>query len=303
MPRATNSSGPISAQAQQDQVSEGIDNFELPKALVTKIARSTIPDNAELQKDTVLSLVKGSTVFINYLAATAHDVAASKQHKSISASDMMKALEMMEFGDIVEQIQAELLVYRELAKTDKSKRGTSGIGGSSGGEGDPISPVSVSGSGTTGGGPAIIPPGVPGSGGTPNVDADGEGVSATKLKVRFTVPPTIKAKQGAAPASGKVGKKEKGKGKAREEDATVTNQGKKEVTNKSKKEKGVGIKEKGKGKAKEAAQPQPPVPAPADATISRDQLRLEEDEDEYAYETPDSAYADDHSDREDCLVS
>jgi hypothetical protein len=92
----------------------------------------------------VLSLVKGSTVFINYLgmsgfcsgrkpsadvsfsfscnvcsilwkcvgcyliSARAHDVAAGKQHKSIAASDVLKALEIMEFGDLVEPLSAEL---------------------------------------------------------------------------------------------------------------------------------------------------------------------------------------------------
>jgi len=69
----------------------------------------------------VLSLVKGSTVFINYLAATAHDVALSKQHKSISASDVLKALEMLEFTDMVEQLQGELQVYRQLVKTGEKK--------------------------------------------------------------------------------------------------------------------------------------------------------------------------------------
>lgn len=122
MPRKDAGSGPISAQAQQDLVSEGIENFELPKSLVTKIAKSAMPDNAKLQKETVLSLVKGSTVFINYLVATAHDVAMSKQHKSISASDVLKALEMIEFGDLVENLQNELQIYRDNTKGDKSRK-------------------------------------------------------------------------------------------------------------------------------------------------------------------------------------
>lgn len=42
MPRKDAGSGPISAQAQQDLVSEGIENFELPKSLVTKIAKSAV---------------------------------------------------------------------------------------------------------------------------------------------------------------------------------------------------------------------------------------------------------------------
>ncbi|KAJ3878861.1 histone-fold-containing protein [Lentinula edodes] len=123
MPRKENP-GPLSAQQQQDLVSEGIDNFELPKSLVTKIAKSAVPDNTKLQKEAILSLVKGSTVFINYLAATAHEVAQSKQHKSISASDVLKALEMIELGDLVEPLSAELQVYRDQVKPDKSGRGS-----------------------------------------------------------------------------------------------------------------------------------------------------------------------------------
>ncbi|KAJ3728405.1 histone-fold-containing protein [Lentinula raphanica] len=119
MPRKENP-GPLSAQQQQDLVSEGIDNFELPKSLVTKIAKSAVPDNTKIQKEAILSLVKGSTVFINYLAATAHDVAQSKQHKSISASDVLKALEMIELGDLVDPLSAELQVYRDQVKPDKN---------------------------------------------------------------------------------------------------------------------------------------------------------------------------------------
>jgi DNA polymerase epsilon subunit 3 len=120
MPRKDSANTPASAQAQQEAVSEGIENFELPRALVTRIAKSAVPENVKLQKDTVLSLVKGATVFINYLAATAHEVSTSKQHKSISASDVFKALELIEFNDLIPPLQAELQVYRELAKSKKA---------------------------------------------------------------------------------------------------------------------------------------------------------------------------------------
>ncbi|KAF9441302.1 histone-fold-containing protein, partial [Macrolepiota fuliginosa MF-IS2] len=122
MPRKESSGGALSAQAQQDLVSEGIENFELPKSVVTKIAKSALPDNAKLQKDTVLALVKGSTVFINYLAATAHDVAVSKQHKSISVSDIFKALELIEFNHLAPTLESQFQAYRALPKNEKGKR-------------------------------------------------------------------------------------------------------------------------------------------------------------------------------------
>jgi len=42
MPRKETYTGPISAQAQQDLVSEGIENFELPKSVVLKIAKASV---------------------------------------------------------------------------------------------------------------------------------------------------------------------------------------------------------------------------------------------------------------------
>jgi hypothetical protein len=38
----------------------------------------------------------------------AHEVSTSKQHKSISASDVFKALELIEFADLIPSLQAEL---------------------------------------------------------------------------------------------------------------------------------------------------------------------------------------------------
>ncbi|KAH8105155.1 histone-fold-containing protein [Cristinia sonorae] len=111
-----------SAQAQQESASDGIEAFELPKSLVTRIARSAFPDNVKLQKEAMLALLKGSTVFVNYIAATAHDVAVSKQHKSISASDVLKALEVTQFGDMVDKLQDELQAYRDLQKPDKPRK-------------------------------------------------------------------------------------------------------------------------------------------------------------------------------------
>jgi DNA polymerase epsilon subunit 3 len=42
MPRKDAYTGPISAQAQQNLVSEGIENYELPKSIVMKIAKSSV---------------------------------------------------------------------------------------------------------------------------------------------------------------------------------------------------------------------------------------------------------------------
>jgi hypothetical protein len=166
MPRKDANTGQISAKAQQDLVSEGIENFELPKSIVAKIAKSAVrgatgndfggdaafdftvageckaakgdgsvackgfdgvyklswcverptglcdgslglmPD-LQLRRECWIVLPSVPVVLNN--DSRAHDVAQSKQHKSISASDVLKALELLEFGDLVEPLQSELL--------------------------------------------------------------------------------------------------------------------------------------------------------------------------------------------------
>ncbi|KAH9913818.1 histone-fold-containing protein [Epithele typhae] len=125
MPKAKEPvTGAAIAQAQQDASSEGIDSFELPRSLIVKLARaSQVPDNTKFSKEVILAILKASTVFINYLAANAHEVASQKQHKSISASDVLRALEQAEFADIAKTISGELQVYREVQKSDKRKGG------------------------------------------------------------------------------------------------------------------------------------------------------------------------------------
>ncbi|CCL98862.1 uncharacterized protein FIBRA_00869 [Fibroporia radiculosa] len=143
MPRKQPGTSTVTAASQQEVVSEGIENFELPRSLVTKLARSGMSEGTKMQKDVVLSYSKASTVFINYLgahnsahriivralspftyhtAATAQEVSSSKQHKSISASDVLKALEMVELGDMLPMLQRELQIYREIQKADKSRK-------------------------------------------------------------------------------------------------------------------------------------------------------------------------------------
>ncbi|KZT66468.1 histone-fold-containing protein [Daedalea quercina L-15889] len=137
----------VVAQAQQEAVSEGIETFELPRSIITRLARAAMSENTKMSRDVVLSFQKASTVFINYLAATAHEVAASKQHKSISATDVLKALELVDMGDMVPKLQQELQVYRDLQKSDKGRKSTGGAKGKgreSQGEAQSISAASSS---------------------------------------------------------------------------------------------------------------------------------------------------------------
>ncbi|KAG9111912.1 hypothetical protein FRC07_008005 [Ceratobasidium sp. 392] len=137
MPRlsqaATNAA---SAESQQEVVmaAEGIENYELPKALVTRIAKSSIPENAKLQKEALHAMLKGSTVFINYLAATAHDLSRARGHKSVGAADVIKAIETIEFNTdgLIKFLEADLEAYRAGTKKTKTTAKPPGAAGATG---------------------------------------------------------------------------------------------------------------------------------------------------------------------------
>ncbi|EJT98157.1 histone-fold-containing protein [Dacryopinax primogenitus] len=99
---------PDAEDTHKQQEQHSIQDFELPKTLVTRIAKAALPDNIKLQKEAVTALVMSTTVFINYLAATAQDVTWSRSAKTITAQDVLKALEIIEFDDQVEPMKREL---------------------------------------------------------------------------------------------------------------------------------------------------------------------------------------------------
>ncbi|KAG9028923.1 hypothetical protein FS837_003707 [Tulasnella sp. UAMH 9824] len=110
-----------SAQSQQDLIMQGIEEYELPRSVVTRICKNCVPDNVKWGKDAILGEIKGATVFINYLAATAQDVASSRGHKTVTAADVMKALEMIDHSDIAADLEDDLEIFRETGRKVKSK--------------------------------------------------------------------------------------------------------------------------------------------------------------------------------------
>ncbi|GAA5871069.1 hypothetical protein JCM3774_005102 [Rhodotorula dairenensis] len=113
--------------AQSDPVHEedgGLEAFELPKSVVARIARGALPDDIKLQKEVPLALVKGSTVFINYLAALSHDLATEKNHKTISAAHVLDAVKQLGWddgGELHRQLKKDLSRFR--AATEAKKKG------------------------------------------------------------------------------------------------------------------------------------------------------------------------------------
>ena len=89
---------------------------ELPKAVVKRIIKeklSTTGPNGErkdvtLQKDALLAVSESAKVFLNYLTTTANDICKEKKRQTISADDVLQALQDLEFPEMVEPLKEAL---------------------------------------------------------------------------------------------------------------------------------------------------------------------------------------------------
>lgn len=61
-----------------------------------------------LQKDTKSGLALGSTLFVNYLTATLHDIASTSKSNSLQAEHVFKALEILEFEQFIPLLKTNL---------------------------------------------------------------------------------------------------------------------------------------------------------------------------------------------------
>ncbi|WFD44606.1 DNA-directed DNA polymerase [Malassezia psittaci] len=95
----------------------GLDQFELPKASIQKLAKSELPDSIQLRKDSLAALVKSSSVFVSYLTAASHDVALARGNKTISAVHVLDAMRELDFPpEMRKELRVQLEAYRDLQK-------------------------------------------------------------------------------------------------------------------------------------------------------------------------------------------
>ncbi|KAI7901943.1 histone-fold-containing protein [Cokeromyces recurvatus] len=103
-------------------MSSSIEDNELPKANVARVLKAALPPGTALQKDAKLAVSKAATVFINYISSVANDVAKGANHKTISAPDVFKALEIVELDHLAPELKESLTVFQQIALEKKQKK-------------------------------------------------------------------------------------------------------------------------------------------------------------------------------------
>lgn len=97
--------GPATTTATATTQGTDIDDFDLPRTVINRIAKTCFPEGTALAKETRLALTKSATVFINYITGAAGDACKAQNKKTISVEHIYKALEESEFEGILEYVK------------------------------------------------------------------------------------------------------------------------------------------------------------------------------------------------------
>ncbi|KAI5953873.1 DPB4 [Candida margitis] len=116
-----------SEQPFRDTEPVSIDDILFPRTTISKLAKSITSDednqnNMTLAKDSLLALQRSATVFVSYMLFHAKQVSKATGRKTVTAQDIMAALERAEFAGFLPEVKQRLGEFESLAKAKKQKK-------------------------------------------------------------------------------------------------------------------------------------------------------------------------------------
>eukprot|EP00252_Welwitschia_mirabilis_P014437 TRINITY_DN31712_c0_g1_i1.p1 TRINITY_DN31712_c0_g1~~TRINITY_DN31712_c0_g1_i1.p1 ORF type:complete len:157 (+),score=43.41 TRINITY_DN31712_c0_g1_i1:85-555(+) len=103
---------------------------DLPRSIVKRIVKgklcemtkenSSIKD-ISIHKDALSAFAESARIFIHYLSATANDICNDSKRQVINADDVLKAVEEMEFPELLESLHTSLDAFRKLNASKKAE--------------------------------------------------------------------------------------------------------------------------------------------------------------------------------------
>ncbi|KAF2496019.1 histone-fold-containing protein [Lophium mytilinum] len=91
-----------------------VEDLSLPRTMVQRLAKGVLPPNTQIQKDALLAMSKGATVFVNYLTNTSWENTMRGGKKTINPKDVLDAVKELEFEAFLPRLEAELQKYNAI---------------------------------------------------------------------------------------------------------------------------------------------------------------------------------------------
>ncbi|XP_046735098.1 DNA polymerase epsilon subunit 3 [Diprion similis] len=100
-------------------MAERLEDLNLPNAVVTRIIKESLPDGVNIGKEARAAVAKAASIFILYITSTANTIAKKGKRKTISGTDVIQAIEEIEFDQFLEPLQEALENFKKSQKEKK----------------------------------------------------------------------------------------------------------------------------------------------------------------------------------------
>ncbi|CAI9281564.1 unnamed protein product [Lactuca saligna] len=97
---------PESKMEPMDIVGKAKEDASLPKATMTKIIKEMLPPDVRVARDTQDLLIECCVEFINLISSESNEVCSREDKRTIAPEHVLKALEVLGFGDYIEEVYA-----------------------------------------------------------------------------------------------------------------------------------------------------------------------------------------------------
>ncbi|CAM6121661.1 unnamed protein product [Calypogeia fissa] len=108
---------------------------DLPRANVKRIVKAKMLDIAAarfrdertsrdlpIHRDALTAFSDSAKIFIHYISATANDICRESKRQTLSADDVLRAVEEIEFVELIKPLRAALDGYRKVNASKKAEK-------------------------------------------------------------------------------------------------------------------------------------------------------------------------------------
>jgi DNA polymerase epsilon subunit 3 len=101
------------------------DDLAFPASSIARIVKACIPESMNLSKDARTAFGRAATIFALYVTSCANDLCRDGKRSTISATDVYRALDELEFETFTPQVKEFVEAFRsaQAAKKGKSEAG------------------------------------------------------------------------------------------------------------------------------------------------------------------------------------
>lgn len=92
----------------------GVEDLNLPKSIVQRLAKGVLPPNTQIQKDALLAMSKSATVFVSYITSCAVEHAERNSKKTVNPKDVFDAMTELEFELFLPRLEAEVTKFTSI---------------------------------------------------------------------------------------------------------------------------------------------------------------------------------------------